>query len=104
TVLYTLLKKGELKVVIYVPEGELGRVHIGQGAQIRVDAYPGRTFRGKVATIADRAEFTPKNVQTSDERTKMVFAVTVQITEGLDVLKPGMPADVTLEVQEGDGK
>jgi HlyD family secretion protein len=104
SVLYTLLKKGELKVVIYVPEAELSRVHIGQAAQIRVDAYPGRTFGGKVTTISDRAEFTPKNVQTSDERTKMVFAVTVQITEGLDVLKPGMPADVTLAVQEGGGK
>lgn len=104
SVLYTLLKKGDLKVVIYVPEAELGRVYAGQPAVIRVDAYPGREFRGKVTTIAGRAEFTPKNVQTSDERTKMVFAVTVQITEGLDLLKPGMPADVVLAAKAGDGK
>ncbi|MCL6576725.1 efflux RND transporter periplasmic adaptor subunit [Kyrpidia sp.] len=91
-----LLKKDELKVVIYVPEADLGRVKLGQPAAIRVDAYPGETFSGRVSVIADRAEFTPKNVQTPDERAKMVFAVTVEITSGLDRLRAGMPADVVL--------
>ncbi|WP_027415087.1 HlyD family secretion protein [Aneurinibacillus terranovensis] len=93
--LYTLLKKGELKVVVYVPEAQLNEVKVGEPASIAVDAYPDQTFKGKVTRIASEAEFTPKNVQTPDERTKMVFAVTVELTEGLNVLKPGMPADVT---------
>lgn len=99
--LFTLLKKGELKVVIYVPEAQLNQVKTGQEATIRVDAYPNQSFAGKVTTISDQAEFTPKNVQTPDERSKMVFAVTIQLTSGLDQLKAGMPADVTLTEKAG---
>lgn len=95
--LYTLLKSGELKIVVYVPEAHLNEVSIGQPAAITVDAYPGATFAGKVTRIAEQAEFTPKNVQTPDERTKTVFAVTVQVSAGLDKLKPGMPADVRFQ-------
>lgn len=92
--LYTLLKAGELKITVYVPEAHLNEVDVGQTASIAVDAYPGSTFTGKVTRIAEKAEFTPKNVQTPDERTKLVFAVTVQVSEGLDKLRAGMPADV----------
>lgn len=95
--LYTLLKSGELKITVYVPEAHLNEVGIGQTAEIAVDAYPGSTFKGKVTRIAEKAEFTPKNVQTPDERTKMVLAVTVQVSEGSDKLKPGMPADVRFQ-------
>ncbi|MCG6197529.1 multidrug transporter, partial [Anoxybacillus sp. LAT_38] len=80
---------------------ELGRVRPGETVGIQVDAYPGETFRGVISAVADKAEFTPKNVQTPDERTKLVFAVTIRISEGLDKLKPGMPADVLLPGKEG---
>lgn len=93
--LFTLLKKGELQVVVYVPEAQLNQVKVGQSASIKVDAYPAKAFTGKVTRISNKAEFTPKNVQTPEERTKMVFAVTIQVTEGFNELKPGMPADVT---------
>jgi len=95
--LFTMMRKDQLKVKVYVPEADLGQVGTGQEVAIQVDAYPGETFAGVIRTIADQAEFTPKNVQTKDERTKLVFAVTIQITSGLDKLKPGMPADVLLD-------
>lgn len=92
--LYTLLKAGELHITVYVPEANLNEVRLGRTAEIAVDAYPGDVFSGTVTHVADKAEFTPKNVQTPEERTKMVFAVKVRLTSGLDRLKPGMPADV----------
>lgn len=102
--LYTLLQANRLEVVIYVPEAELNRVKLGQTAHIKVDAYPDRTFAGSITKIANKGEFTPKNVQTPEERTKIVFAVTIRLTEGLDQLKPGMPADVTLTENKAGAK
>ncbi|WP_134684258.1 HlyD family secretion protein [Brevibacillus migulae] len=95
-VLFTMMKKDQLKVKVYIPEADLAQVRTGQEVGIQVDAYPDETFKGIITAIADQAEFTPKNVQTKDERTKLVFAVTIEIQTGLDKLKPGMPADVRL--------
>ncbi|WP_241236235.1 HlyD family secretion protein [Brevibacillus marinus] len=100
TTLFTMMKKDELKLTVYIPEADLNRVQVGQSVEVAVDAYPGRRFAGVVRTISDKAEFTPKNVQTKEERTKLVFAVTIQLTDGLDALKPGMPADVFFPAQE----
>jgi HlyD family secretion protein len=103
--LYTLLKRDDLEVVVYVPEAALNQVQTGQKATITVDAYPKRAFSGVVTRIANQAEFTPKNVQTPEERTKMVFAVTIKITDGLRELKPGMPADIVfLPMKAGEKK
>lgn len=99
--LFTMMKADRLKLVVYIPEAQLNRVQKGQEAGIQVDAYPGEVFKGRISAISEKAEFTPKNVQTPEERTKLVFAVTIQITEGLEKLKPGMPADVVLPEQEG---
>jgi HlyD family secretion protein len=95
--LFTMMKKDRLTLKVYIPEADLATVRVGQQVQIQVDAYPHETFSGVIRTIADRAEFTPKNVQTRDERTKLVFAVTIDIKDGFDKLKPGMPADVLLQ-------
>ncbi|MEW9668509.1 HlyD family secretion protein [Ammoniphilus sp. 3BR4] len=92
--LFTLLEADQLELTVYIPENRLNLVKSGQSVEVTVDAYPGETFQGKVIHISEQAEFTPKNVQTAAERTKMVFAVTLQMVEGLDKLKPGMPADV----------
>jgi len=84
-------------VRIYIPETRIGAVHLGQGATISADTYKGRIYRGAVSFIASEAEFTPKNVQTQDERVKLVYAVKVHITEDSTYdLKPGIPADVQL--------
>ncbi len=87
---------GSLELTIYVPEARLGEVAVGEEARVGVDAYPGRAFTGRVSRIASKAEFTPKNVQTKDERVKQVFAVTVDLGDGEGALRPGMPADARL--------
>jgi HlyD family secretion protein len=84
-------------VRIYIPETRIGAVHLGEAATISADTYKGRTYRGVVSFIASEAEFTPKNVQTQDERVKLVYAVKVRITiDSTYDLKPGIPADVQL--------
>jgi len=86
-------------VRIYIPETSIGAVHLGQPATISADTYKGRVYRGAVSFIASEAEFTPKNVQTKDERVKLVYAVKVRITSDSTYdLKPGIPADVQLGV------
>jgi len=84
---------------IYLPEKRYGRVKLGQRASITVDSYPGRSFPGRVAAIADKAEFTPKDIQTSEERTKLVFAVKIAVENHDGELKPGMPADAVIELE-----
>jgi multidrug resistance efflux pump len=83
---------------VYVPEPQIGRVKTGQRAAVSVDAFPGRTFPGVVTEIAERPEYTPKNVQTRDERAKLVFGVKVEVENTGGELKPGMPADAVITV------
>jgi HlyD family secretion protein len=94
--LMTLANLDHLTLTIYVPEGELGKVQLGQPVSVTVDAYPGRVFRGIVASISSQAEFTPQNVLTREERAHLVFAVKVELFNPDHALKPGMPADAIL--------
>lgn len=93
----TVVNMQDRWVRIFIREDRVGAVHIGQTASVTADSYPGKRYTGQVAFIASEAEFTPRNVQTTEERVKLVYAVKVRITgdPGLE-LKPGMPADVTL--------
>lgn len=84
---------------IYLPEKEYGRIKLGQKAGISVDSYPGKIFEGTVAMIAGQAEFTPKDIQTKEERTKLVFAVKINLSNPQGELKPGMPADAVIELE-----
>ena len=86
-------------IKIYLPEKEYGKIKLGQTARISVDSYPGKMFEGKVATIAGQAEFTPKDIQTKEERTKLVFAVKINLQNPQGELKPGMPADAVIDIQ-----
>lgn len=94
----TLADLTDLKIKVFLPEIFLGRVKNGQKAGIRVDSHPGETFEGSVTRISQRAEFTPKNVQTRQERVKTVFAVTVSTSDHGGIMKPGMPCDVRLDL------
>lgn len=94
--LMTLADLDNVTLTIYVPEDQLGKVQIGQLVSVTVDAYPDRTFTGTVTFIASQAEFTPKNVQTREERVNMVFAVRVKLPNADHALKPGMPADAVI--------
>jgi HlyD family secretion protein len=93
----TLLDSRDRWVRIYVPENRLGEVRLGQPAAIRSDTFPDKRYDGEVAFIASEAEFTPKNVQTDEERVRLVYAVKVRVSgdPGFE-LKPGLPADVEL--------
>jgi HlyD family secretion protein len=94
----TVMNRDDRWVRIYVREDRIAAVKIGQNASIRTDTDPAKSYRGAVTFIASQAEFTPKSVQTTAERVKLVYAVKVRITEDPTYdLKPGMPADVRLE-------
>jgi len=92
----SLVNSELLWVRAYVPENHLN-LQNGQTVNVRVDSFPNRTFSGHVVFVARQAEFTPANVQTAEERAKQVFRIKVQLSEGLDELRPGMAADVILE-------
>jgi len=94
--LFQVADLGSVELVIYVPETELGKVKLGQKAEISVDTFPEKTFDGKVIYISPQAEFTPKNIQTQEERTKLVFAVKIKIGNPNFELKDGMPADAEI--------
>ena len=93
----TLLNPADRWVRIYVREDEVGRVSLGQKATITSDSDPSKRYQGRVSYVASQAEFTPRNVQTQEERVKLVYAVKVAITgDPGNVLKSGVPADVSL--------
>lgn len=101
TNLSSLFKAADLRkvqLVIYVSEEELGKVKLGQEAEIKTDTYKNKTYKGKVVFISPEAEFTPKNIQTKDERTKLVFAVKIEIDNPGFELKEGMPADAVIRL------
>jgi len=90
----------EVDLTIYVPENQLGFVRLGQSAKIFIDTYENRDFEGRVVHISDIAEFTPKNVQTKEERAKLVFGVKIKARNPDGALKPGLPADARIDVSE----
>jgi len=94
-----LVTLGDLSKVwlrLYLPEPEIGKIKLGQEVEVRVDSFPKRVFKGKIVNISQKAEFTPKFVQTKRERVNMVFAVKVLIPNEQGLLKPGMPADAVI--------
>ncbi len=97
TSLLTMLDPNDVWIKIYVPEAKLNQVKVGGMAFVAVDSYPNKKFKGQIQYVSDQAEFTPKNVQTKEERTTTVYAVKISISEGKEQLKAGMPADVTLQ-------
>ena len=85
-----------VELYIYVTELELGKIKLGQKAEVSVDAFKDKKFHGRVTYISPEAEFTPKNIQTKDERTKLVFAVKIELPNPNFELKSGMPADARI--------
>jgi multidrug resistance efflux pump len=83
-----------LTLTVYVPEDRYGAILLGQVYPVTVDSFPGQSFNGRVAHISDQAEFTPRNVQTTDSRKATVFAIKLDLDPSGGLLKPGMPADV----------
>lgn len=96
TPVLTLARLDEVWVKTFVPETLLGRVYLGQKADVISDTFPDKTYPGTVTFISPEAEFTPKNVQTREERVKLVYRIKVTIKNPRQELKPGMPVDVVL--------
>jgi HlyD family secretion protein len=95
----SLLKVGGLDEVytwLYIPNQEIGRVKLGEKVLLQADTYPGRNFTGRVARINEEAEFTPKSIQTKEDRTRLVFGVKVSVPNADHALLPGMPVEAQL--------
>jgi HlyD family secretion protein len=90
----TIGELDNLTVTVYIPQDRYGQISLGDRAALSADSFPGETFEAVVVRIADRAEFTPRNVQTQEDRRTIVFAVELAVDDHSGRLKPGMPADV----------
>jgi HlyD family secretion protein len=95
----TLLEKDQIYVRIYIPETEIGRVKVGQKAEVRVDSFPKTVFNGVVEQINQQAEFLPRNVQTREERVHQVIGIKIRINDPAGRVLAGMAADVKLKAE-----
>jgi HlyD family secretion protein len=94
----TIIDLGQTWLTVYLPERLLGRVKLGDTCRARIDAYPKKDFRGTLTFIAERAEFTPKDIQTKEERINQVYRLKITLPNPDRLLKPGMPADALLNL------
>lgn len=94
----TLLYTNHLWLRVYVPATWLGHLHLGDKARVRVDSFPDKNFEGEIEQIARSAEFTPRNVQTQEDRIKQVFGVKIRLPADTGDLRAGMSADVFFNV------
>lgn len=91
-----LVDLAEVKATFYLPNAEIGAARPGGKATVVADAFPGRTFEGRVASVSAKAEFTPRNIQTRTDRDRLVYPVEVRVPNPEGLLRPGMPVQVTL--------
>ncbi|MBD3307283.1 HlyD family efflux transporter periplasmic adaptor subunit [candidate division KSB3 bacterium] len=103
TPVYTIGDLAKPWIKVYIKENKLGLVKLGQRVEVTTDSYPNKVYEGRVTYISSEAEFTPKSVQTKEERVKLVFGVKVSMNNPHNELKPGMPADVKIVVNESSG-
>jgi HlyD family secretion protein len=104
TLLFSLIDLNRTYVNAYLPERYIGRIKIGNSVEVSSDSFPEKVFKGQVDYISDQAEFAPKNIQTKEERLKLVFRVKsyLQNTEG--ELKPGMPVDTKIIIDSATSR
>ncbi len=98
-VVFTLADLTKVKMVVYVPEDKYGRLRLNQSVDVSTDSYKNDTFKGTITKIANKAEFTPANIETKDQRVNLVYAVTISLDNPDGKLKPGMPADATINLR-----
>lgn len=88
----------------YVNETDLAKIRWGQAVTLRTDTYPNKRYPGRIAFISSKAEFTPKSVETHAERVTLVYRIKIEVENRTHELKPGMPADATIELEPSDGR
>jgi HlyD family secretion protein len=93
---FQMVDLDRLYLKVYIPEPEIAKLRLGDPAEVFVDAFPNRSFAARVSKIHEEAEFTPKNVETAEERLKLVFGVELTFVTPDRSLKPGMPAECTI--------
>lgn len=96
----TLGNVDRMTITVYLAENQYGQVSVGDVANVTADSFPGEDFEAEVMRIADEAEYTPRNVQTEEERQTTVYAVELRVDDPEGKLKPGMPADVIFALDE----
>ena len=101
SLLATVIDLKHVWVMAYLSEKNLGRVKLGQQGKIIIDSFPQKEFIGKVTYISPEAEFTPKNIQTREERVKLVYGIKIDADNPDGELKVGMPADAIIEAENG---
>jgi|SRR6056297_179174 len=99
SLVYTVSDIKNMEVYIYIPEKDLGYLKVGQEVKIFSDTYPEKGFNGKIYYISEEAEFTPKNVQTKEDRVKLVFKIKIKVKNENRILKSGMPCDVKIKLE-----
>jgi len=90
---FTVIDLNNIWVTAYINETDLARVKLDQEAVVVTDTYRGKKYKGRVSFISSEAEFTPKTIQTTEERVKLVYRIKVKVDNSSLDLKPGMPAD-----------
>ncbi|MDD5567713.1 MAG: efflux RND transporter periplasmic adaptor subunit [Candidatus Omnitrophica bacterium] len=98
TPVFTAVDLDNIWVTAYINETDLGKVKLGQKAYIQTDSYKGKKYNGWVSFISPQTEFTPKYIQTSEERVKYVYRIKVRVDNSSLDLKPGMPADAYIMI------
>ena len=93
TTVFTAADLHDIWLTAYINETDLGRVKLNQPAEIRTDTYPNKAYTGTVSFISQESEFTPKQIQTTEERVKLVYRIKIKVDNAALELKPGMPAD-----------
>jgi HlyD family secretion protein len=101
TPLMVMVNLKKLHVKVYIPEPDIGKIRLGNEGRLYVDAFPDRPFKARITRVSQQAEFTPKAVETKEERVKLVFGMELSIENPEGYLKPGMPGDVVIQWKEG---
>jgi HlyD family secretion protein len=103
-ILLTLVRLDEVETVFYIPNAELAQAAPGKGVTVVADAYPKLSFHGEIRAVSDEAEYTPRNVQTREDRDRLVYAVRVLLKNPSGKLRPGMPVDVRIDGSAGGAR
>lgn len=96
---FTAIDLNSIWVTAYIDEKDLGRVKLGQDAEVKTDTFPNKKYKGRISFISQQTEFTPKYIQTTEERVKYVYRIKVKVDNSSLDLKPGMPADAYIMVE-----
>jgi len=97
--IFTVADLNDIWLTAYIIETDLGKIKLNQPATLKTDTFPNKVYRGRISFISAQAEFTPKQIQTPEERVKLVYRIKIAVTNTNQELKPGMPADGYIMVE-----